>query len=148
MVLELKGQERGRWELAAQPSGEAHHDFAAPDAPVAPPPAPVRVAPLVVTGVGVATLVAASVVGIVALGKIGDLESKCPNNACPPASFADDVADTRTFVTATDVLFVAGGLITAAGLGWFLFSAPSSQPRATASCGPHGCFGAIRVGFR
>jgi hypothetical protein len=151
MVLEVGGRDHGQWEVTVPPSGTLTHDFLPPPEPPAPPPsiekAP-RTAPLVVMGVGAATLIGASIVGIVALGKIGDLEEKCPGNTCHPRSFEADVDDTRGVVRTADILFVAGGLVTAIGLGWYLLSPSTLPTRATSACTARGCFGGLAITFR
>jgi hypothetical protein len=148
-VLRVAGNERARWEVSIVPGSSVAHDFVAPvERPRAPPAAvapnttraPSPVPPLVVTGVGAATLLTATVFGFVTLGKIDDLESKCPGGACPPDSFANDVSSTRTFVRTTDILFLVGGIVTAAGLGWLIFSNSAAAPRRGAASTGVGAF--------
>jgi hypothetical protein len=106
-----------------------------------------------VTGVGVAVLVAGGVVGAMTLGKIHDLEKKCPDNGCPAQSYADDVGSVRTFVRATDYLLLVGGALSASGLVWLIasggLSSSSSAPKSevTAACTGEGCMGSWRLAF-
>ena len=81
------------------------------------------VVPVIVLSVGVATLIAGGITGLIAVGKEGDLEDRCgdrvdmcPNRYIPVGESAED------FATATNVLWVVGGLITAVGTTWLILA--------------------------
>jgi len=103
--------------------------------------------PYVLVGVGGALVVGGIATGIVASGKVSDIEDACPNDVCPASYPLDDErADARLFVTMTDVL-VIGGVVTA-GVGaalWLLAAdeSPDDAPRAALGCGPGGCMATV-----
>lgn len=99
-----------------------------PDAPPPPPvaesgPAPATVSTekssnktlaIVALGVGGAGLVFGAVTGVLAIGKHGDLEDKCPGGTCPQ-NVQDDVDGYKTMGTLSTVGFIVGGVGIAAG---------------------------------
>ena len=90
--------------------------------------------------------------GLSTLGKVHTLEGECPNNTCSSQVYANDLASARTFVTATDITLLAGGVVAAAGLTWLLLSAPhtaesSSAPRVGGACVGTGCYATLHVRF-
>ena len=79
------------------------------------------VIPVIVLSVGVATMIAGGVTGLIAIGDEGELEDRCgdrvemcPERYIPVAESAED------FAVATNVLWVVGGLITAVGTTWLI----------------------------
>ncbi len=164
MTLSVDAQTVASWEFTAEPGSKLTHDFSA-SAPARPsagasggaPSASGRshAVPLVVTGVGVAALAAGGVFGLVTLGKVSDLEKKCPNDACPASSYSSDVDPVRSYVRTTDVLLIGGGVLTAVGLTWLLLSGPPAQnqlgsatsPRVFGMCSNKACAGSLRVAF-
>ena len=79
------------------------------------------VVPVIVLSVGVATLIAGGITGLIAVGDEGDLEDRCgdrvdmcPSRYIPIGESAED------FAVATNVLWVVGGLITAVGTTWLV----------------------------
>jgi hypothetical protein len=156
ITLKIDGRDRAAWEVTAAAGAVMEHDFVIQDIVEAAPStrAPLRVAPLVLTGVGAATLAAGTVVGLVALGKVHDLEKTCPNDTCAPEAYPE-VGRVRTWVRTTDYLFLAGGILTAGGITWLLLPSSSApaRPRGEektnvgAICTVSGCYGTLRVGF-
>src|SRR5690349_5570843 len=81
------------------------------------------VVPVIVLSVGVATLIAGGITGLTAVGKEGDVEDRCgdrvdmcPDRYIPVGESAED------FATATNVLWVVGGLISAVGTTWLILA--------------------------
>ncbi|HMI92578.1 MAG TPA: hypothetical protein VK509_14485 [Polyangiales bacterium] len=79
------------------------------------------VVPVIVLSVGVATLIAGGITGLIAVGDESELEDHCkdrvdmcPRRYIPVGESAED------FATATNVLWVVGGLITAVGTTWLI----------------------------
>jgi hypothetical protein len=79
------------------------------------------VVPVIVLSVGVATLIAGGITGLIAVGDEGELEDRCkdrvdmcPRRYIPVGESAED------FAIATNVLWVVGGLITAVGTTWLV----------------------------
>jgi hypothetical protein len=79
------------------------------------------VVPVIVLSVGVATLIAGGITGLIAVGDEGELEDRCgdrvdmcPSRYIPVGESAED------FAVATNVLWVVGGLITAVGTTWLI----------------------------
>ena len=102
----------------------------------------------VVTGTGAALLVAGAITGILVLGKVSDLETMCPMDECPSSDFETLRDDTQPLVTLTDVLLIAGGVVTAVGVGLLLFGggggggserASSARTSVSAACTGDGC---------
>jgi hypothetical protein len=147
LVLKVGGQERGRWEFTVGAGSTASHDFVSSEQ--RPAPARSRVGPIVTMAIGGATLGAAGVLGAITLTKVHHLESNCPNGGCGAVEFGE-VDRTRTLVRVTDTLFLAGGVVAAAGLAWFVLASPTSRSSgstASAACAEHGCMATFRTGF-
>ena len=162
MSIKAGDLESAKWEVNASPGARIAHEFRIAPAPkpeegvAVTAASPSRVGPLVLIGVGGAALVAGGVLGIVSLGKTHSLEDRCPNDTCPPSVYGD-VDSARTYVRATDILLIGGGVVAAAGIGWFIF-----QPTSTSSSrrggreptfiaapvvGPHGYGADLRLRF-
>jgi hypothetical protein len=157
ITLKIDGRDRAAWEVTAAAGAAVEHDFVIQDVPETAPPqprAPLRIAPLVLTGVGVATLATGTVVGLVALGKVHDLEKTCPNDTCSQEAYPE-VGRVRNWVRATDYLLLGGGVLTAGGIAWLLLPSSSStaptrggeRTNVGAICTVSGCYGTLRVGF-
>ncbi len=103
--------------------------------------------PWIIAGVGGAALVVGVVTGIVALDAKSTLDAACDSNhVCPDTVELTDAYDRgSSLATATDVLFIAGGIVAAAGLTWGLIQLlgggveESEPPPVAAWCGPSGC---------
>jgi hypothetical protein len=163
-VLSIKdgGGQSATWEVNAAPGARLSHEFRI-EAPRKSEQAPVAktastpLGPIAMMSVGGAALIAGGIFGVVSLSKTHSLEDRCPNDVCAPNVYGD-VSSARGYVRATDFLLIGGGVVAAAGVGWLLFSPSTSVPAAThraaeptftatASAGPHGYVGTLRVRF-
>jgi hypothetical protein len=79
------------------------------------------VVPVIVLSVGVATLIAGGITALIAIGDEGELEDRCGDRAemCP-RRYIPVGESAEDFATATNVLWVVGGLITAVGTTWLI----------------------------
>ncbi len=85
---------------------------------------------LVAGGVGVAGLIVGATFGLIAASDNKDAKNNCPTNStCNGQGFASNNSALHA-ATASTVAFVAGGVLTAAGLVLYL-TAPSDSPRAS-----------------
>ena len=105
-------------------------------APPTPPPAPrgPDALPWVFAGIGAAVMVAGAVPGALAIARRDDA-NRAPNHAAAVAALSD--AD--GLATATNVLFVAGGVLLLGGVIWGsvdLVSSSGSQSSASLQIGP------------
>jgi tetratricopeptide (TPR) repeat protein len=82
----------------------------------------VPVAPALTTGVGAALLVAGGVLYIRASQRYAEAEGECP---CHPGTFSE----WETLTRVSYGLLAAGGVTTAAGLGWWIAITPDVEPR-------------------
>lgn len=86
---------------------------------------------IVALGVGGAGLAVGAITGVIALGKHGDLNDKCPGGTCP-ASAQSDVDGYKSMGTISTIGFIVGGVGVAAGaVLWF--TAPKSTGEAKSS---------------
>src|SRR5262249_52427805 len=135
MVVKAGAQNSDAWEFNAAPGNRLSHVFAAQPAPNAlkpeaptPPTRRSHTAPLFVTAIGASALVTRAVLGVVTLNKVHALEQKCPHETdCPPGT-QQDIDAAREYVRATDILLIGGGIVTAAGVGWLLWSFAAGPP--------------------
>jgi hypothetical protein len=145
------------WEFTAEASAKLEHTFVAtrspPETSVSSERSPSRVAPIIVTGVGVAALAVGGVLGVATLSRVHNLETECPANACPSAA-SHDLDVTHNYVRATDFTLLGGGIVFAAGATWFLLSGShkaesgaSNQTAAGGACFGRGCYASLRIGF-
>ena len=154
-----------RWEFDAVGGAEVTHDFrlaAAPTPPAGDRPgsgtsrgSSSKVGPLVTMGIGGAMLLTSAVTGLVALGKVNDLTSTCPQNECPAGfDYATARTSARTFIGLTDILLLGGALFTVSGAAWFFLQGDSSKPApapgasTSATCTKDGCGASLRVVFQ
>jgi len=171
--LYVNGEEQGNWEFNATSGRSESHVFdPRPVEPVAPPVAVTPVAPQVLTpmheaappksylaplvtmGAGAALLVGGGVTGVLALGKMKDLEKQCPHDQCMDSGYKKKVDSARTLGTVTDALLISGGVVAAGGIIWMLVTRSGNRERAerekrtvTAACGQSGCGIAVRGEF-
>jgi hypothetical protein len=142
-----------RWKVAFSPGRDEAHDFdfsdkpaatAAPAAtPVAPTPltepptpaadhgSPLRTAGFVTAGVGVAALVGGVVTGLMAKGKETDAKNLCRGTVCPESA-SSKFDSASSMATVSNILFIGGGAITAAGVGLIVFGGPKAEPEKSA----------------
>lgn len=117
-------------------------------------PAPSKVLPVTMLGLGLASLAAGGVTGYLSMKKIDEIAGECPNGECPPSFDLERAQrNARTFTTATDILLLSGGILTVGGFAWLLVlpsssSAPPSKERSTstrasAACTGTGCFATL-----
>lgn len=110
--------------------------------------------PWLLASLGGALLLTGTVTGFLANGAVNTLEDNCPGDVCPPdyAEFQNDFDSATNLVTATDLLFLSGGIIAGAGLIWGLYEVLSQEdpderltesskwmPKWTPSCSLAGC---------
>jgi hypothetical protein len=95
-----------------------------------------RTAGWVVGGVGVALLLGGGALGAVALARERDSRWQCVDGVCDSAGYSA-VSDARHAATGSDVAFVAGGLLVAAGIALY-WTAPrgSSSPAGSLGLAP------------
>ena len=102
----------------------------------------------IVLGVGAAALLASIVPGVMALDGASQLEAACPGGSCPPEE-AGRIDDTHTLGVVTDVLWVSGAVLAAAGAALLLIGISSGGSSDTAAivpslgCTSDGCFGGV-----
>ncbi len=127
--------------LPVTPTVTAVTPAVAPPPPVAPPPdaksSGWRTVGFVGIGTGGASLIVASVLGAVALSKASDVHHACAANPCSDSAAVSENQTAGTFADASTGLFVAGGVIAAAGLATLLFAPPSADRGAPRTGGLH-----------
>jgi hypothetical protein len=152
-----------KWEVVLSPGKTVEHRFefgAAAAAPVAAgpepagtvqplpagnqpgsPPAderkkgsPLRLVGFVAAGVGGAALVGGVVTGLMAKSKDKKATDACTDKVCPTSAEAD-FDSAKSLATVTNVLFIGGGVLAAAGVGLIIVGGSSSgeNPKAAAS---------------
>lgn len=166
-TVRLAGYEDASWEFDVPAGGQETHAFTmrkkqlqhleSPALATGPGPASssTNVGPWIVMGLGGAMVAAGAVTGVLALGKVKDLETRCPGDLCPAGTNVEPDKDSaRSLVRVTDVLLIGGGVVTAAGLTWWLLGNKSEShgrddhaPRGSAMCTGAGCYGTVRVDF-
>jgi hypothetical protein len=105
-----------------------------PTQPLTQPPAsaPAGSSPWPTVGIvagaaGLASIAGGTVLGFVAMGKRND--ANCPNNTCPDAAHASTLGDAKTAADWSTGLFVAGGVLAAAGVTvWVVSHGHESTP--------------------
>ncbi len=120
-------------------------------APPAPPPMPAghgrRTLGLVLAGVGLASVAAGAVTGLLALDRASTVKNHCPDDACD-AQGLDAASQGKWLAPTSTVTFIAGGAFLAAG-AYFVFFGGRTTPTVavTPSIGPqmggavfHGAF--------
>lgn len=87
-------------------------------------PKPRSVAPYIVGGVGVASVVTGAIFGAMASGKESDAQAE------PVQTTAIDLRDSgKSFATISNITFIAGGALVAAGVVWWILDTPKSKRR-------------------
>lgn len=102
-----------------EPASAASSSAKGPPPPLTPrsePSARGSLAPAFVAfGVGGAGLLVGAVTGVMELGKVSELEDRCPNDQCKPSEQVE-IDAAYTLATASTIGFVAGGVIAAGGV--------------------------------
>jgi hypothetical protein len=151
LVIRVEGADKETWQFSAPGGAKVAHHFALRDEPPPAEAASGERSPMawVVLGLGAAGLAAGAVTGVVALSKVHDLSSSCPNNVCTTSEAKSELHSTKTLVTVTDVLLIGGAVVASAGLVWLLWpsSGRTNEVRVGGACTGVGCFGAAGVTF-
>jgi hypothetical protein len=153
-----------KWEVVLSPGKTVDHRFAfaaaataAPVATPAPPAgdvqpvpvgsqtgtppseepkkgSPLRLVGFIAAGVGGAALVGGVVTGVMAKSKDKKATEACTNKVCP-TSAESDFDSAKSLATVTNVLFIGGGVLAAAGVGLIIVGGKSSDenPKTAAS---------------
>jgi hypothetical protein len=151
-----------KWEVVLSPGRTVEHRFefaaasaAAPAVTPAPGPtdavqpmptpgpsmseepkkgSPLRLVGFVAAGVGGAALVGGVVTGLMAKSKDKKATDACTNNVCP-TSAEGDFDSAKSLATVTNVLFIGGGVLAAAGVGLIIVGGKTSgeNPKTAAS---------------
>ena len=93
--------------------------------------APHKTLAIVALGVGGAGLVVGGITGLIAMGKKGDLDDRCPNGVCP-ADAQGDVDSYKTMGTISTIGFVVGVVGVGAGVVLWL-TAPKEKTASKGS---------------
>jgi tetratricopeptide (TPR) repeat protein len=107
----------------------------------------------ILTASGGALLVGSAITGILALGRVGELEDNCPGDRCRAGfDLEGERRSARNMVRITDILWISGAAIAATGLVLVMLSGGDDEeeaaaPAAGAMCGPDGCSAEMRVRF-
>jgi hypothetical protein len=97
-----------------------------------------RVAGLVIGGVGLAGVAVGAVFGIVASSSWSKADKACPSHAGCSASATSDRSSAVTDATVSTVGFIAGGVLAAAGVTLFLVAPRSTAPAVGLQVRPGG----------
>ncbi|MEM9074242.1 MAG: hypothetical protein AAGE52_37460 [Myxococcota bacterium] len=113
---------------------------------------PLNPAGFAVGGVGVAMLAGALVTGLIARGRVSDIEDNCPDDRCVLGFDLDsERADADRMIRTSDVLLFAGIATTAVGIGLLFVGRGDDEdeeaPQATFGCGPQGCHAEMTMEF-
>ncbi len=98
---------------------------------------------LTIGGIGVAGIVVGSILGGLAIGKWNDAQTQCAGGCLPGSDAYASKSTAVTFADASTGLFIAGGVLAAAGLVLFIV-APSKKDTAHITVG----LGGITLGGR
>jgi hypothetical protein len=130
---------------AAAPSGaQPPPTAAAPVAPGAqPPPAadqpkkssPLKLVGFIAAGVGGAAIIGGVVTGLMAKSKDKKATDQCVNKVCPTAA-EKDFDSAASLATVTNVLFIGGGVLAAAGVGLIIVGGKSSAENPNPASAP------------
>ena len=137
VVVVLAVGDRGR-NISAVIGDVAASDGDKPASAVAASPSR-PIAPLIVAGVGAATLVTGGVLGIIGLGKVPNECSRSTNQcAAAPGSSAFDDAKSAVHLANTGLIIgIAGLAVGVTGLVWYLMSSPRERATTSAKLLPH-----------
>lgn len=99
-----------------------------------------KTAGFLVGGIGIAGLVAGGIFGTLAIVKNSDGKSLCPTKVCSNPSGVDANHTAETFADVSTVLFIAGAVLTAAGVVLVIVS-PANKPKTGLVVSPLGAWG-------
>ncbi len=102
-----------------------------------PPPAPTpwRAVGFTLVGTGGASVIVASILGGLAIGKASTVHHDCPSSPCSDQAAVSENQTAGTFADASTGLFVAGGALAAGGLAILLFAPRHSEEAPTRAAG-------------
>ncbi len=114
--------------------------------------------PYIILGTGGAMLAGAVVTGVIANGRVSDLEDACPGDRCPEEfDLGGERTSARRTVIATDVLLAGGVAVAATGAVLAIVQhnrhagagddEDEARVRVGAACGPTGCSVALQGSF-
>jgi hypothetical protein len=118
--------------------------------PPAPPPSPppvsesssgggVRIAGLVIGGLGVASLGAGVVTGLLSNAELSSLEEDCgPQQRCTDPSAADTIDSGKTLETVANITLIGGAVLVAAAIPMVIFGGPSEATSTAIVMSPDG----------
>lgn len=93
----------------------------------------------IVMGVGGALLIGAAVTGGLALAENDAFEAECSEPGACPVSAAGMLDSAHTLALVTDILWIGGAVVAAAGLVLTLTLTDTEETQVSAACGSHGC---------
>jgi len=145
-TITVAAAQRKAIDIDAAGTGDGSPSASAGGGPPAPSSAPsdragLRPFAYVAAGVGVAGLATFVVAGATANSKYSDLQSSCPNGACPPAK-GDEISSGKTAQTIANVGLVVGIVGAGAGVTLYVLSMPrhatesAPPPQAALVVGP------------
>ncbi len=115
-------------------------------APASPSKVPWLTLGIVGIGAGVASVAIASITGIMSISQTNTIKSQCTGSSCP-ATLSDGkdtksaIADAGTLATVSDVTFIIGGALAAAGATFVVIAAShKSSPHMSMGFGPASMF--------
>ena len=111
-----------------------------------PPPEAHRsyVVPIVLFGIGGASLIAGGITGAMELSQTSSLSSTCSNKVCPPSQYGA-LDSANALATVSTIAFIAGGVFVAGGVIALLVGKPSAPAATQAHVEPWFGFGSAGV---
>lgn len=124
--------------------------------PIVVPKSPSLAGPAVLGVTGLLAIGVGTVTGLIAQNKTDAIQSRCPNDVCPPEyDLASARGSAKTFGTVADAAFIGGGALIGSALLWYVLlpssrkptTGGSARPIANAMCTRDGCGVGIQGGF-
>ena len=164
LKVKADGEESLPIDVAMEPASQSSHEARfAPPKTLEPASSGVHRSPSlggpIVLGVtGLLALGAGTAAGLIARSKTNDIQSRCPNDVCPPEyDLASARGQAKTFGTAADAGLIGGGALVGGALLWYVLlprggtssAAATSRPtwRSSAMCTTEGCNLQLGRGF-